>query len=59
MPGTDGGMGRGKGTSSSNLKENKADSTVREVYFSNISKGTDFLLQGMFETDPVTGDVAI
>ena len=36
-----------------------ADFTVRKVYFSNISKGTAFLLQGMFETDPVARDVTI
>ena len=27
--------------------------------FSNISKGTAFLLQGMFETDPVAREVTI
>ena len=32
----------------SNLKKSKVDVTVREVYFSNISKGTAFLLQGLF-----------
>ena len=41
-----------------NVKQSKADFTVREVYFSNISKGTAFL-QDMFETDPVVRDVTI
>ena len=40
-------------------KKSKADLTVRETYFSNISKGTAFLLQGIFETDPVAKDVTI
>ena len=42
-----------------NLKQSKADFAVREVYFSNISKGTAFLLQDMFETDPVIRDVTV
>ena len=32
------------------IYKSKADFTVREIYFSNISKSTAFLLQGMFET---------
>ena len=43
-----------------NLKKMQANFTVREIkYFSNISKGMSFLLQGMFETDPVARDVTI
>ena len=41
------------------LQKSKADFTLREVYFPNISKGTAFLLQGVFETDPVASDVTI
>ena len=41
-----------KNCSTSNLKKSKPDFTVREVYFSNISKGKTFLLQSLFETDP-------
>ena len=35
-----------------------ADFIVLNI-FSNTSKGTAFLLQGMFETDPVAKDVTI
>ena len=37
-----------KNCRTNNLKESKADFTVREVYLYNISKGTSFILQGMF-----------
>ena len=42
-----------------NLEKSETDFTVREVYFSNISKGTAYLLQGMFETDTVARDVTV
>ena len=40
---------------SSNIKKSKADFTVREIYFFNISKVMAFLPQGedIFQTDPM------
>ena len=35
-----------------NLKKSKADFTVGEIYFSNISKGAAFRLQGQSQTYP-------
>lgn len=35
------------------FKKGQADFTVREMYFSDISKDTAFLLQGFYETDPM------
>ena len=33
-----------------NIRKSKADFTVREMNFSNISRGTAFVLQGIYET---------
>ena len=32
-----------------NIEKSKADFTVREIYFANISNGTVFLLQGVWK----------
>ena len=46
-----------------NAEKSKADFTVREIYFANISKRTAFLLQRVFlvsfKTDCMAKDVAI
>ena len=35
-----------------NAKKSKADFTLRKIYFSDISNGRGFLLQGILENDP-------
>lgn len=40
-------------------QKSKADFTVREIYYSNVSKGTVFLLRGISETGPKAKNVTV